>query len=191
MNQAKPTMSRVPTRRVPARVRQQGASLIEGIAYLGIAAIVVLGAVSLLTGAFGSAKANQTTEEVVALRTAVRKLYMGQVAPANPVSDMVSANVVPNTLGRSTSGTGSSATTTLVNGWGGSVSIDVANSGTFTITYPNVPKDVCMSVINGANGWVQISGASNANATTTFPATLSAATSICAAASNTIVFTAT
>jgi hypothetical protein len=187
MNQAKPTMSRVPTRRVSARVRQQGASLIEGIAYLGIAAIVVLGAVSLLTGAFGSAKANQTTEEVVALRTAVRKLYMGQVAPADPVSDMISANVVPNTLGRSTS----SGVTTLVNGWGGTVAIAVANSGTFTITYPNVPKDVCMSVINGANGWVQISGASAANPTTTFPATLSAATAICTGSTNTIVFTAT
>ena len=61
--------------------RQRGASLLEGIAYLGIAAIVVLGAVSLLTGAFGSAKANQTTEEVVAIRTAVRKLYIGQTYP--------------------------------------------------------------------------------------------------------------
>ena len=59
--------------------RQRGASLLEGIAYLGIAAIVVLGAVSLLTGAFGSAKANQTTEEVVAIRTSVRKLYLSLI----------------------------------------------------------------------------------------------------------------
>ncbi|MBC7413962.1 MAG: pilus assembly protein, partial [Herminiimonas sp.] len=39
--------------------RQRGASLLEGIAYLGIAAIVILGAVSLLTGAFGSAQSNR------------------------------------------------------------------------------------------------------------------------------------
>ena len=79
--------------------RQRGAPLLEGIAYLGIAAIVVMGAVSLLTGAFSSAKSNQANEEVVGLRTAVRKLYMGQTYPtANVVANLIAAKAAPGTL---------------------------------------------------------------------------------------------
>src|SRR5450830_402800 len=119
--------------------RQRGASLLEGIAYLGIAAIVVLGAISLLTGAFSSAKSNQATEEVIGLRTAVRKLYMGQTYPtANIVATLITAKATPGTLA-------SDGSTTLKNSWGGTVAI--AGSGTgFTITYPSVPKDVCVSM---------------------------------------------
>jgi hypothetical protein len=160
-------------------VRQRGASLLEGIAYLGIAAIVVLGAVSLLTNAFGSAKANQMVEEITALRTAVRKLYVGQAYPANAVPDLIATNAAPSTLARG-------ANSTLVNGWGGTVTVG-AVAGGFTITYPSVPQDVCINVVNGASGWTQISdGTTNIAA---FPATVAAATSVCAATANNLTFT--
>jgi hypothetical protein len=183
MKQAKPFLS-IPQSK-PAH--QRGASLLEAIAYLGIAALVVLGAVSLLTGAFGSAKSNQTTEEVVALRTAVHKLYTGQAYATDAVPDLVKANAIPNTL-VITRG----ATPSIKNSWAGPVTVVGNASGTFTITYPNVPQDVCMSVISGANGWSQISGTSGANAVTAFPATVANATTICSSAgTNTIEFTAT
>ncbi len=164
--------------------RQRGASLLEGIAYLGIAAIVVLGAVSLLTGAFGSAKANQTIEEVTALRTAVRKLYAGQAYPADAVPNLITANAVPNTL-VVTRG----ATPGVTNGWAGAITIVGNAAGTFTITYPNVPQDVCMSVVSGANGWTQISDGTNN--ITTFPATAENAATVCGADANDLAFTAT
>ena len=167
---------------------QRGASLLEGIAYLGIAALVVLGAVSLLTGAFGSAKSNQTSEEVVALRTAVRKMYAGQPynADALMMANLITARAIPNTLAV----TGAA---TVGNGWGGAVTITGTAAGTFTITYTNVPQDVCVGVVSGANGWTRISGAADANPITVFPATASNATTLCAAAgnANTIIFTAT
>jgi hypothetical protein len=163
--------------------RQAGASLLEGIAYLGIAAIVVLGAVSLLTGAFSSAKSNQSTEETVALRTAVRKLYIGQTFPVgNMVGDLALANALPNTIPRS----GTGAATTLTNNWGGAITI-VGTANNFAITYNNVPQDVCVSMLSGANGWTTITGATEIN---TFPVTVAQATGTCAAGNNVIAFVA-
>jgi hypothetical protein len=166
--------------------RQRGASLLEGIAYLGIAALVVLGAVSLLTGAFGSAKANQTTEEVVALRTSVRKLYAGQPYNADSamMANLVTAKAIPNTLVV----TGAAA---VNNGWSGAVTLAGESPSTFTITYTLVPQDVCVSVVSGANGWAKITGAAGANPIATFPVNATSASALCAADTNTIIFTAT
>ncbi|WP_040502034.1 type 4 pilus major pilin [Herbaspirillum sp. YR522] len=160
--------------------RQHGASLLEGIAYLGIAAIVVMGAISLLTGAFGSAKSNQANEEVIGLRTAVRKLYMGQTYPTTGIPALLqTAKAAPGTL--------AADGTTLKNSWGGTVDIVGAGTG-FTITYPSVPKDVCVSMLSGANGWTSIKGNANA-AVTTFPVTAANATTQCSADDNSIVYT--
>jgi len=165
--------------------RQRGASLLEGIAYLGIAAIVVLGAVSLLTNAFGSAKANQTTEEIIALRTVVRKLYAGQpYNVGNMAANLINANAIPNTLV-----VVGGPTNIVNNSWAGAVTIAGASAGTFTISYAGVPRDVCMSVVSGANGWTQVSdGTTNV---TVFPVTATAAATICVNPTNTITFTAT
>ena len=182
MKKAKPFLPGVPQK----LARQRGASLLEGIAYLGIAALVVLGAVSLLTGAFGSAKGNQTSEEVIALRTAVRKMYAGQPynADAFIMNNLITARAIPNTLVV----TGAA---TVGNGWGGTVTITGTAPGTFTITYTNVPQDVCVSVVSGANGWTLITGLAGANPIAAFPATASNATALCTTNANTIIFTAT
>lgn len=165
--------------------RERGASLLEGIAYLGIAAIVVLGAVSLLTNAFGNAKANQTTEELIALRTAVRKLYAGQpYNDANIQTNLLTANAIPNTLVRA-------AANTINNTWGGTVTIAGPTSSTFTIAYTLIPQDVCVAVVSGANGWARISNGTPAQDIVAFPATTTAATALCAAATNTVTFTST
>lgn len=165
--------------------RQRGASLLEGIAYLGIAALVVLGAVSLLTGAFGSAKSNQATEEVVAIRTAVRKLYIGQSYPtASLLPNLLAANAIPGTLARDTTAN------TVSNSWGGAVTVTGTSTG-FTVTYAAVPKDVCVSMLSGANGWTQV--AQGGSSFTTFPLTADNAAALCTvatAAGNTVTFTA-
>jgi hypothetical protein len=156
--------------------RQAGASLLEGIAYLGIAAIVVLGAVSLLTGAFSSAKANQTVEETVALRTAVRKLYIGQAYfTGDLIPFLQSANAVPNTIVRNGAA--------LSNSWGGPITI-VGAGGTFTVSYEQVPPDVCINMLSGASGWTTAGGL------TAFPITVAQAQTTCGAAPSTVVYTA-
>ncbi|MDB5773100.1 MAG: pilus assembly protein [Burkholderia sp.] len=169
------------------RPYQRGASLLEGIAYLGIAAIVVLGAVSLLTGALGSAKSNQTTEELVALRTTVKKLYVGQPYPnGSLVPTLVTAKAIPSTLVPNAAGDA------ITNTWGGAVTITGSAAGTtFTVTYAAVPQDVCVGAISGMTGWTSISQGSTS--ISTFPITAANATSICsvtAATGNSVTFTA-
>ena len=173
-----------PIRSDNARHRQRGASLLEGIAYLGIAAIVVVGAISLLTGAFSSAKANQATEEVVGLRTAIRKLYLGQAYPTTGVVEtLIAAKAIPGTLAIN------SATNTLTNSWRGVVSIGSIATG-FSITYPAVPKEVCVGMLSGAQGWTSITV--NDTGVTTIPMTANAATTACdTATDNTIIFGST
>lgn len=163
--------------------RQRGASLLEALAYLGIAAVVVLGAVSLLTSAFGSAKSNQSTEEVVAIRTAVHKLYLGQTYPASSlVSTMMSAKAMPATL---TPG----AANTVTNSWGGAVTVLGATT-TFKVTYASVPKDVCVGMVSGASGWSQIDQ-DGANVISDFPATAAQAATLCTGDTNSVSFTGT
>jgi hypothetical protein len=152
--------------------RQRGASLLEGIAYLGIAAIVILGAVSLLTGAFGSAESNRTSEEVTAIRTAARKLYMGQgYGTASMNAPLATAGAFPGTLTiNSTSGA-------VTNGWNGAVTVTGAG-GTFTIEYAAVPQDVCISTLVSAAGWQSIKAGTAS--ITSFPVSPTTAQTSCA-----------
>jgi type II secretory pathway pseudopilin PulG len=163
--------------------RQRGASLLEGIAYLGIAALIILGAVSLLTTAFGNAQSNRALEEVISLRTSVRKLYSGQnYATGNIATTVIAANAVPGTL------ITNRTANTITNAWGGDVALTGAGTN-FTITYNNVPQDVCISMISGANGWRQIDRGGN-DPITVFPATAANAQVTCASGSNAYTFTA-
>jgi len=168
--------------RVARLHRQRGASLLEAIAYLGVAAIVVLAAVSLLQNAFGSARSNQTTEELTGLRTNVRKMYAGQpYNDASMLANMIAAKAIPGTL--TVSGN------TINNTWGGTVTPASGNAGTFTITYTNMPQDVCMNVVSGATGWTKIADGNDGNQITVFPAPAASAATLCKA-STTIAFTA-
>lgn len=131
------------------RRQQRGASLLEAIAYLGIAAIVVIGAVALLNGAFTSAGTNELSEQVNAIQAGVKKLYMGQSSGYTNVSDSVlsSAGVLPATVPFS----GSSAT----NAWGGNVTI-TGTQTTFDIAYTNVPTSVCINAVTAGGSWTTI-----------------------------------
>ena len=160
--------------------RHRGASLLEGIAYLGIAAIVILGAVSLLSGAFGSALTNRTAEELLALRTNVRKFYMGQsYGAASMNATMGKAGLFPGSLNADP------VTGAALNAWKGAVTVTGA-TGTFDIVYPNIPKDACVTLLLGTTGWTRVAGTA---ATTVFPITPAIAETMCTNDSNTLTFT--
>jgi type II secretory pathway pseudopilin PulG len=164
------------------RSSQRGASLLESIAFLGIAAIVILGAVALLLGSFSSANTNRTQQEVTSIRTGVKKLFMGQSASygngsINPT--LISAKVFPTTLAIDTSNN-------VLNAWNGAVDV-AGNSANFTISYANVPKDVCVSLASANGDWIGV----EVNSTSLpLPVSPSAAESACNASANTMVWTA-
>lgn len=164
---------------------QRGASLLEGLAYLGVAAVVILGAVSLLNSALNGAQSNRSVEELTALRTGVKKLYGGQGYTGISEDSVWDAGLIPGTLKPTTTGT----TTALTNSWGGAVTITSAAASEFSISYASVPKDACVSMISGATGWTKIKVGSAADITT-FPVTAADAISKCAGATNSVVLTA-
>lgn len=164
------------------RHRQRGASLLEGIAYLGIAAIVVIGAIALLRTAFGSANANTLLQQLSSIQTATRKLYMttqGNYGTGSLNSPLVAAGAVPQGMSVAASGTA------ISNTWGGAVVVTGATTQ-FTISYASVPQDVCVDALTGTTtSFTQVSV--NTTAVTT-PVSPSDASTDCSA-SNTIVWT--
>lgn len=170
--------------------RQRGASLLEGIAYLGVAAIVILGAISLLMNAFGGAESNRLVEEITAIRTSVRKLYMSQsggygAANTNLNLNVATANAFPTTLQVVRS---SGVPTGVVNNtWTGTVTVAAAASNQFSITYTLVPADVCTNAVSGSAGWTTVSV--NGTALGAQPTPTQAAAN-CTQTGNTIIWTA-
>jgi len=161
---------------------QRGASLLESIAFLGIAAVVILGAVALLLSSFSGANTNRSQQEVTSIRTGVKKLFMGQAASYGTGSlnaTLVSAKVFPTTLAVD-------ASNNVSNAWNGTVSVDGATAN-FTISYAGVPKDVCINLASANGDWLAVS-VNGANVP--LPITPGAAESACNAAGNTLVWTA-
>lgn len=163
---------------------QAGASMIEGVAFLGVAAIVLVTAVMMMTNAFSGANTNKALQEVTGIRTNVKKLYMGQAAGFGTGSlnaTLSTAKQFPSTL--SVSGA------TVNNAWNGAVTI-TGNTSTFDISYAAVPQEVCTNLVSaqGSSGWNAV--AVNGAAALTPPITPTQAGTACNAATNTIVWTA-
>ncbi|WP_229415848.1 type 4 pilus major pilin [Pseudoduganella armeniaca] len=118
---------------------------------------------------------------MVSLRTAVRKLYLGQTyGTTNMNGALIAASAVPSTLTRS-------GTETITNSWGGAVTV-TGDTSAFTIVYAGLPKEVCMNVVSGASGWTSV--AQGKNIADEFPVKAAKAQEVCSAASNDVTFTA-
>jgi hypothetical protein len=161
---------------------QHGASLLEAIAFLGVAATIIVGAVALLTTAFSSARSNRSQEEVVAISTGVKRLFMSQ-AGAYGTGDLnealIHAKIFPSTLAISGNN--------VSNAWNGAVTV-TGNTATFDISYANVPQDVCVELVATSGQWIGVSV--NAGASMTPPISLAAASTACSDANaNTLLWT--
>ena len=150
--------------------RQRGATLLEAVAFLGIAAIILIGAIALFTNAFQGARSNQLTEEVAAIQSGVRKIYatpggLQTNVTGGGVAGLIQAGVIPATL--SISGT------TVTDEWGGTVALGWdATTSAAIISFPAVPQAVCMAALTAGGNW---SGISTSVKTAVQPVPVSAA----------------
>jgi len=161
---------------------QRGASLLESIAFLGIAAIVILGAIALLLSSFSSANSNRAEQEINSIRAGVKRLFMGQSASYGTGSlnaTLSNAKVFPTTLAVDAAGN-------VFNAWNGAVSVSGA-SANFTISYASVPKDVCISMLSANGDWLGVTVNGTA---ATLPVSPTAAEAACSSSANAIVWTA-
>lgn len=173
-----PTSARPPLGR-----RQAGASLLEAIAFLGVAATIVVGAVALLSNAFNGARSNRSQEEIAAISTGVKRLFLnqgGNYGTGSLNETLNQARIFPPTLGVN----GANVT----NAWNGPVAVTGAVS-TFDISYGNVPQQVCVELVATSGQWIGVSV--NGMAAMTPPVTPAQAAAQCTEPNaNSVVWTA-
>lgn len=163
-------------------LKQAGLTLIEAIAFLGILALVVVGALSLYGTASSSQSSTAHISELQALKTATQQLWAGQggYGSVSLNDTLIAAKRVPTSLPVSGS--------TITNAWSGAVTVTGVTS-TFTVDTTLVPKDVCVTLMTaGGSGWKSVKvGAGTVRTPPVAPAT---AASDCSGATNTLTFTA-
>lgn len=169
-----------------SRVKERGATLLEAIAFLGVAAIVMLGALSLFGNSFTTASSSRLVQETNAIATGVKALYSspGTGGYANlTMADLYNAQVFPSTLQATNSG----GNVTVTNQWGGAVTVTVGANSLPVLTYKNVPQSVCISTLVASNNWLSITVNTVAQASATLNVTQ--ATAACSSStSNTMVW---
>lgn len=149
------------------RRKQRGATLLESVAFLGIASIVIVGAIAMFRAAQGSFQANDLLTQINGMRSTIRTLYASNSVcgtgncNASITGYLVQANGVPDTLRRT-----SNPIFPIENQWGGRVAIYMEkNSGgwagvgitgqVFIIEYRNVPQEVCIKAASAIGpAWV-------------------------------------
>lgn len=165
------------------QARQRGVSLLEAIAYLGVASTIIVGAVALLSSAFSGARANRAQEELAAIGTGVKRLFMSQAGAYGTGSlnaQLISARIFPSTL--------AIAGTDVLNAWNGAVNV-TGNTAEFQISYSNVPQNVCIELLSTTTQFTTVSA--NAAAALVPPVTVAQAAAQCnQAQANTISWTA-
>jgi type II secretory pathway pseudopilin PulG len=127
------------------RATKRGLTLIEALLFLGIAAIVIVGAVLFYNNASGSARTNDALTQVNALTTGVKGLYSGTARYGANGADLVPAVINSGVAPRNTVNT---TTNTLVNPWGGATLITAGGGGAhFAVVMNGVPQDACVRIL--------------------------------------------
>lgn len=167
-----------------AKRKQLGATILEAIAFLGIAAIIIVGALAMFGSGLSGANTNQAMEQMTGLMSGTKSLFTGQggygPAGTNLNAPLIAAKAIPSTLAVSGS--------TITNSWGGNINV-TSTGPAFTIGNANIPADVCIKMVSAAGGsqWVAISVNGSA---LSIPVTAAAATTACNTSANTVDLTA-
>lgn len=141
---------------------QAGVTLMELMMSLAIAALVVVGALSLYSGTSSTNTSTQLMKDIMGLRSATQQFFMGQgsYGTASLNQALITANKVPGTM--TVSGT------SILTANGGQVTVTGATTN-FTISVTNVDASVCSTVLaNTSTGWSSVT-VNGGSAITAFP----------------------
>ncbi|MCV9964671.1 hypothetical protein OIU34_22530 [Pararhizobium sp. BT-229] len=170
------------------RSRKRGATMMEVIAYLAIASVIIAGVLVLLSVAFGQSKTATALSQLNQIQTAVRNLYSGQPNYAG-----LSTSVIVNTRALQQSMISGA---TIRHAFNGAVTItpvpttDGGANSAFTVSFANVPQDACQSMLTKDLGrGLYEAGANVKQQQPSLPFTLAQATASCSATYNTVTWT--
>jgi type II secretory pathway pseudopilin PulG len=125
------------------RATKRGLTLIEALLFLGIAAIVIVGAVLFYNNASSAARTNDALTQINALTTGVKGLYSGTSRYGANGTSLVPAVINSGVAPRNTVNGAA-----LVNPWGGATLITANGGGAhFTVVMNAVPQDSCVRIL--------------------------------------------
>lgn len=143
------------------------------VALIAIAAVVVI-----LHEVFGTNKVSTATQEVTTLQSNINQLYSGY-ANTTSISNTVAINsgAAPNDM---------NSGGTLIDPWGGDVTITGNAGGTDTVSIPQVPQKACTKLVKSISAFVSVSINGSSDSAPVDPATVATQ---CTSGSNKIAFT--
>jgi prepilin-type N-terminal cleavage/methylation domain-containing protein len=103
--------------------KMRGLTLIEVLLALGIAAVVIVGAVAFYNNASNTTKMNEAKAQIQTIGGGIKTLYAG-IAPQNAIDG-----------------------NQLINPWGGATIVSGA-ARTFEIRMEEVPNDACVNILS-------------------------------------------
>jgi len=163
----------------------RGLTLMEALLFLGLAAIVIVGAFALYNNASSTTKMNQAKSHLQTYVGGVKSLYATRNDFSTVTTDLVvNAGIAPS---EAVDGTA------LINPWGGQTTVlgNAARPREFRVTFQNVPRDACTALLSAGlikQGTVfQIGVGSTLHSTEIDP---SAAVGLCPTNNNSVVFVA-
>jgi len=117
----------------------RGLTLMEALLFLGLAAIVIVGAFTLYNNASSTTKMNQAKVQIQTYIGGIKSLYASQ----NSFASVTTALVVNSGIAPSEAVDG----VTLINPWGFPTTITGA-AREFRVTFEDVPRDACTALLS-------------------------------------------
>ncbi|GAB5387248.1 MAG: type 4a pilus major pilin PilS [Alphaproteobacteria bacterium] len=134
---------------------QRGLTLAETLLVLAIGTVAIVGGTILYLQASGAQRINETVNNLNALQGQIAGLYTTQpgYGSAEFSNQLIQAGIVPVSMV-----VGSGAAATMRNAWGGAVEVHPTNGGSgYRISYDNIPRDACVSLLTKLAGGGQSS----------------------------------
>lgn len=168
--------------------RKRGATLMEMVAWLALAAMIIAGALVLWNVANSSRQTTTALTQLNQIQTAVRTLYSGQ----SSYTGLTTAILVNSKALQQSMISGA----TIRHAYNGAVTVTPvattnggANSG-FTVSFANIPQDACQQMLTKDLGrGLYEAGASAKAQQPNLPFSLANATASCTATYNTVTWT--
>ena len=171
-----------------ARTGKRGFNLIEAAIVLGVIGLIIGGIWVAAAAVQNNLRISNSSRNLIQIVQNIRNLYYGQSpATATITTTLISAGSIPADMVNGT---------TIVNAWNGAVTVELATTDTFDVSFDNVPQGACIDLITkntnlstgiGLSRIVVTPGTASAVTTTTFPILPSAAVTSCANASDNMI----
>ena len=123
---------------------QNGRSMIEMLGVLAIIGVLSVGGIAGYSKAMMKYRVNKTIDQVSMISTNIRTLFgpQGTFTGANNATVLEKAKVVPDEMVSK-----SGQTVSFNNAFGGTLTVGVPSTDSFTLTMTNIPESACITLL--------------------------------------------